>query len=392
MKKIVVRGPALTQSGYGVHCRQVAAWLLSKSSIDVKFQVLPWGDTPWILDKNVHGGLIDKITKNSVELLVPKEKQYDVSFQLQLPNEWDTSIAKFNVGMTACVETDICNPTWVDACNKMNLIIVPSKHAANCLKNSGQINVPIEIVPESFCDEILEEPSEQIENRLPNFSTNFNFLIFGQITGDNPFNDRKNIFFTIKWLCETFSDDKDVGIIIKTNIGRNTAIDRRRTTQLLNALIKECRKGDFPKIHLLHGEMSNTEIAALYRHKQIKALISLTRGEGYGLPILEAAASGLLVIATNWSGHTEFLNHGKYISLSYNLKQIHPSRVDNKIFVHNAKWAEVIEEDVKKKLTKFRNSSSVPRDWALELSSTIKQKYSLKSVFKLYDAVTKEII
>jgi len=392
MKRIIVRGPALTQSGYGVHCRQVAAWLLSKPNLDVKFQILPWGDTPWILDKNIQNGLIDKIAKNTVALSDSKDNPYDISFQLQLPNEWDPTIAKFNVGMTAGVETDVCNPEWIKHCNKMNLIIVPSKHAANCLKSNGKIDTPVVVVPESFCDEILEEIPVAVANNLPNFSTNFNFLLFGQITGDNPFNDRKNIFFTIKWLCETFKDDKDVGIVIKTNTGRNTPIDRRRTKQLLKSLAKECRKGDFPKIHLLHGEMSDIDVAALYKHKQIKALISLTRGEGYGLPILEAAASGLPVIATGWSGHMDFLNHGKYISIAYNLKQIHSSRVDNKIFVPYAKWAEVVEEDVKKKLLKFRNSHSTPKEWALELATIIKQKYSSEAVFKSYDEVMKEIL
>jgi glycosyltransferase involved in cell wall biosynthesis len=388
MKKVVVRGPVLTQSGYGVHCRQVASWITSKSDVDVKFQALPWGDTPWILNKNAHEGLIDKIVKNTVDISVPFDKKFDLSLQLQLPNEWDPSIAKYNVGLTAGVETDFCNPDWVKACNKMDMIIVPSKHAESSLRRSGDITTAIKIVPESFCNEILEDLSNEVD-KLPKFSTNFNFLIFGQITGDNPLNDRKNIFFTIKWLCESFKDDKDVGIVIKTNVGRNTQIDRRRTKQMMEALIKECRKGEFPRIHLLHGDIPDKQVAALYKHEQIKALVSLTRGEGYGLPILEAAASGLPVIVTGWSGHTDFLNHGKYINISYNLKPVHNSRIDNKIFMPGAKWAEAIEEDFKKKIIKFKNNHSMPKKWADDLSKIIKNEYSLNSVFSKYDEALK---
>ena len=391
MKRVILRGPALTQSGYGVHCRQVATWLLSKPELSVKFQVLPWGDTPWILHNNIGDGLISKITNNTVDIIVPPDQKYDVSFQLQLPNEWDTSLARINIGMTAVVETDICNPDWIIACNKMDLIIVPSKHAAGVLRQSGNITTPIIIVPESFCDEILDDQSQTL-NTMPTFSTNFNFLLFGQITGDNPLNDRKNIFFTIKWLFEAFKDDSDVGIVIKTNVGRNTHIDRHKTTDVMKLLVKECRKKDFPKIHLIHGEMSDAEVSTLYKHKQIKALVSLTRGEGYGLPILEAAASGLPVIATGWSGHTDFLNHGKYINVSYNLKEVHHSRIDDKIFMKGAKWAEVIEDDFKKKIIKFRNSHTTPKEWATELAGVIKEKYSAKEIFKLYDEVIKNII
>jgi glycosyltransferase involved in cell wall biosynthesis len=390
MKKVIVRGPALTQSGYGVHCRQIASWLLARKDVDVKFQALPWGDTPWILDKDSHSGLIDKIATNTVELSA--DKKYDVSFQLQLPNEWDSSIASYNVGVTAAVETDRCNPAWVTACNKMDLVIVPSNHAAEVLRNSGTLTTRLIVVPESFSDPIAEEPSEKILERMPRFSTGFNFLIFGQITGDNPLNDRKNIFFTIKWLCEAFKDDKDVGIVIKTNMGRNTHIDKKRTKQLLQALTKECRRGDFPKIHLIHGDMQDEDVAALYRHEQVKALVTLTRGEGYGLPILEAAASGLPVIATGWSGHTDFLESGKYISVSYNLREIHGSRVDDRIFVRGSKWAEVVEEDFKKKVVKFKNNTSIPQQWAKELSTSIKQKYSSEAIRKLYDDVCDEVL
>jgi glycosyltransferase involved in cell wall biosynthesis len=389
MKKVILRGPSLTQSGYGVHCRQIASWLLSKTDWDVKFQALPWGDTPWILNAAAQNGLIEKIMKNTVDVSGNKDK-YDMSFQLQLPNEWDHSLAKYNVGITAGVETDVCNPQWIEACNKMDMIIVPSNHTANCFKKTGDITKPLVVVPEAFCDEIGMQVEKSTIESLPEFSTNFNFLIFGQITGDNPLNDRKNIFYTIKWICEAFSEDPDVGIVVKTNIGRNTNIDKKRTKEMLRSVVKECRKGPFPKIHLLHGDISEKEIAALYKHTQVKALVTLTRGEGYGLPILEAAASGLPVIATGWSGHTDFLQQGKYINISYALKSIHSSRIDNKIFMQNSKWAEANEDDFKKKIIKFKNASTTPSEWASQMSNSIKESHSLRSIFRLYDNALKE--
>jgi hypothetical protein len=378
MKKVIFRGPALTQSGYGVHSRQVAKWLLSRNDIDVKFLLTPWGDTPWILDRNKDNGLISKIMERTVN----PDYRADVSIQLQLPNEWDPNLCKTNIGITAAVETDIANPSWVSNCNKMSCIVVPSKHSLQSLQNSAELQTPSYIIPESFPEEIL---TSKKEIDLSNIKTSFNFLLFGQMTGNNPYNDRKNLLFTIKWICETFSKDEDVGIVIKTNAGRNTKIDKNIVLRNLEALLKEVRKTQFPKFYLLHGDMNDEDVSALYKHPKIKALVSLTRGEGYGLPLLEAAASGLPVIATGWSGHMDFMNHTKFINVDYELKQIHQSRVDEKIFVKNAKWAEAVEKDFKKKILKFKSAPNAPKEWAEQGSKKIIELYSHSQISKIYD-------
>jgi len=385
MKTVLLRGPSLTQSGYGVHARQLAKWLLSRPDLDVKFGTLPWGDTPWLIDAELHGGLVGQIMQRSV----PFDTKADVTVQLQLPNEWDPTLAPINIGITAGVETDRCNPEWVAACNKMTAVVVPSQHTKACLTNSGTVTRPLYVIPEAYSTAISEPP---IDLAL-DFDTPFNFLVFGQLTGANAESDRKNIFYTIKWLCETFKDDAEVGIILKTNVGKNSLIDRGLTKNLLTGVINESRRGNkFPKAYLLHGDMTDGEVAALYKHPKVKALVTLTRGEGYGLPILEAAASGLPVIATGWSGHLDFMKHGKYVSIYYQLAEVHASRIDNKIFVKGARWANASEEDVKKRVLKFRQSPTIPKQWATELAPVLLEKYSLSAICKQYDAALKEYI
>lgn len=386
-KKVLLRGPVLTQSGYGVHARQVAQWLLGKEDVDLEIQALPWGDTPWIIQDKYDDGLIGRIMQRTVD---PSGRTYDVTFQLQLPNEWDPSLGRINVGITAGVETDRAHSDWAQACNKMSLVIVPSSHSEASLKAAGTVDTKIVVVPEAYSPAIDKNDKTQIDD--VSFSTSFNFLLFGQITGNNPENDRKNLFYCVKWLCEAFEDDPEVGVVVKTNTGRNTHIDRKLVTSTFENLLREVRKEKTPVLHLVHGDMSDAEVASLYRHPQIKALVAPTRGEGYGLPILEAAASGLPVIATGWSGHTDFLSCGKYVDLGYKLEPIHPSRVDNRIFVQGARWANVTENEFKKKVIKFRNASSTPKEWALDMRSKLIESHSISKICQKYSEVTMGIV
>tara|TARA_R110000744_G_scaffold20477_1_gene53775 strand:+ start:1382 stop:1834 length:453 start_codon:yes stop_codon:yes gene_type:complete len=149
VKTVLVRAPLLTTSGYGVHSRQLFRWLLNKDDIDLRTNIVPWGITSWIINPDYENGLIGEAMKRTS----PAQGRPDVTFQLQLPNEWDPNLGKYNVGVSAVVETDKCNPEWINCCNRMSAVVVPSEHTANVLRETGKINVPLYVIGESFTDD-----------------------------------------------------------------------------------------------------------------------------------------------------------------------------------------------------------------------------------------------
>ena len=204
--KVVVRAPSLTMSGYGVHSRQICDWALSREDFDVRFDLLNWGVNSWYIDEKYFDGLAGKIMQRSTADW-DKDAKPEISIQCQLPNEWDPQLAQVNIGVTAAVETDRCNPEWVSNCNQMHAVIVPSQHTADVLTNSGEIRTRIFVIPESFFNECLdEEHSEQsaIDSTLQKMETKFNFLMLGQITANSATMDRKNTFNSLKLFCEVF--------------------------------------------------------------------------------------------------------------------------------------------------------------------------------------------
>ena len=225
-KRVLLRAPLLTSSGYGVHSRQVFEFLYNRSDIELDVEVLNWGQTSWLVNPDLENGLVGKIMSCARGVKPP----YDYSFQVQLPDEWDTKLAKKNVGISAVVETDFCNPKWIEKCNDMDLVIVPSSFTKSVLERSGNVKKRVEVVPEWFNNEILineENDLKEFANKKFNFYTPFNLMMIGQITGQDPWSDRKNIFFGIKWFFETFADRPDVGLILKTNSGKSSLTKMR---------------------------------------------------------------------------------------------------------------------------------------------------------------------
>lgn len=402
MRKLFFRGPVLTCSGYGVHARQVLHNLIKLGQFEISVEPIIWGNTPFLNDDIELSSQIEEMSKRFEEEKQAGFKDYDVSVQVTIPNEFQ-KYAKFNVGVTAGIEVDRASPEWIIKCNEMDAVIVPSRHSAESICNVGyrssetsqelRFEKTMAVIPEGFDPSVFNTlPLEKEEFQ---FDTKFNFLFVGLGLDRPMFEDRKNISGLIKYFCEKFAGDRDVGLVLKVSIVGNSEMDRLETINRINEIKASTNCGQYPKIHLVHGRLSDASMAALYKCSSIKAMVSITHGEGYGLPLLEAAACGLPVIATNWSGHLDFLtieNKKKFIPIEFTAREIPNSMVWKGVMEQGSKWAEANGEDLKHKLKKFQLSSDVPRKWAQELAEHLSKNLSPEKIFQGYNDLFSKIV
>ena len=267
-----------------------------------------------------------------------------------------------------------------DLNKKFDYVLCDSRDALiYCYKNG--LNKNISVIPEHYNDN-LNKKTEKFDIE---FDKKFNFLILGQLTGDRPDNDRKNIENVISWYCETFKDEKNINLILKTNSGRCSLADRERTVNRVKNIVNKSRKGKYPSIEVLHGNLTSEEIAGLFKHNKVKCLLSATRGEGYGLPLVDAAASAIPIVVPAYSGHMEFLEETNICPVDYNLNAIPDSRVDGRIFIKGSKWAEVSEDDFKDKIKQVYENYNQYKKKAQRMQQKIRNNFSREAVFVKYD-------
>jgi len=87
----------------------------------------------------------------------------------------------------------------------------------------------------------------------------------------------------------------------------------------------------------------------LYNHSKVKAMVSTTKGEGFGRPLLEFSTTGKPIIASGWSGHLDFLNTGFTTLLKGHLENVHPSAANNWL-IAESKWFQVDPKGLKNSL------------------------------------------
>ena len=394
--KVLVEGPALTQSGYGEHTRLVLRSLKAREDVlDVYLNPLNWGMTGWLLGESKERDWLDSLMVKYSQIKEP-EQHFDIQIHVGIPSEFERK-ANYCVCVTAGVETTRVSPKWIENSYSIDRLIVPSEFSKWVFENTrypvkddqgnertAACGSPIQVVPYPV-NTLEKEDNFEIELEYDR-----NFLIVAQ------WSIRKNLENTIKWFIEEFKND-EIGLIIKTNTAKNSFIDRDYTKRRLKSLLSEKEfKNRKCKIYLLHGDLTKEELNSLYTHPKIDALISATHGEGFGLPMFEAAYNGLPVLAPGWSGHLDFLygevkdkksNKAKrkalFARVDYVLAPVQKDAVWKDIIQEESMWCYPNKVDFKRKLRQMYSNHRMYLSWASKLRSQILENYTEERILEL---------
>ena len=398
---LVFQAPIATRSGYGDHSRDILKSLFELDKYDVKIVPTRWGNTPQ--DQiNPQTEFGKRVLQNIVLSL---DKKPDVFIQVSVANEFK-KVGNYNIGITAGVETTIAPQEFIQASNQMDLIITPSEFTKETLsktsytkvdKNTNQevgkiqLDKPCEVLFEGVDISIFDGKSKI--SILDSVDTDFNFLYVGHWLQGEIGHDRKDVGMMIKTFCTVFKSlpkDKQPGLILKTSHAGFSVGEREDLATRILELTKEF--GDkCPSVHLVWGDLSESELNSLYNDDKVKAMLMFTKGEGYGRPLAEFATTGKPIVVSNWSGYKDFLPEENTVYLDGEIKEVHTS-AQNKFLLKEAKWFYVDYSKAAAKIYDVYNNYTTYLKKSEGLKTNIQNNFSLsKMSIKLGEILDKYV-
>lgn len=383
MKKVIITGPVLSRSGYGEMARFAIRSLL-REQVDLYVLSTSWGNTGNLFHNTEEKKQIDSLIAKTQRYFqeTNQKPNFDLSIQVTIPNEWK-KLALFNIGYTAGIETNAIAPAWLEPSMQMDKIIVISEHAKSSFINTvfgdNAGNTYKVTKPVLVCHFPVRDFSDV---ELPiDFKDDFNFLTICQ------WSPRKNLEQTIIGFIEEFKDDS-VGLILKINTANDSLIDKEMTEGRLKALLSR-----YPNrkcsVYLLHGHMTENEMQSLYKHPKVKALVSTTHGEGFGFPMFEAAYHQLPVVATDWSGHLDFLTmkdedgaeKKMFAKVDFELKPVAPEHCWQGVIEQGSNWAYPNTSNFKIKMREVYKDYGRFKSWAKKLNTWVRSEFTDEKMY-----------
>jgi hypothetical protein len=346
----VISCPINTYSGYGARSRDIVKAIIELDKYDVKILPQRWGSTPQgFIKDNPEWEFLTKHLLNSPQL----PTQPEIWMQITVPNEFQ-QVGKYNIGCTAGIETTIAPAEWIEGCSRMNLILGSSEHTIKVLKESKfekrdqKTNQPVghiewtgdsEVIFEGANTDVYKPVKSTFD--LSNIKEEFAYLFVGHWMQGQLGEDRKNVGLLIKAFYETFKNkSKKPALILKTSTVGSSYMDRNELIKRIKSIKDTVKSTNLPNVYLLHGEFTDIEMNEIYNHSKVKAMVNLTKGEGFGRPLLEFSLVNKPIITTNWSGHIDYLNPEFVTLLQGTMTKVHPTAANN-MLLSEAEWFNV---------------------------------------------------
>ena len=374
---ILVTAPVETRSGYGNHSRDICQALIEMDKYDVRIQSVRWGSTPpnaLEKDNPIHQEINKRILRQP-----SLEKQPDLHLHIVIPNEFQ-AIGKINIGMTAGIEHTIPPASWVEGCNRMDMVVFTSEFSRNGFasvtfdkldNNSKQVvgqlklEKPTEVLFEGADTNIYKEVNEispTLSGKFSKIEEDFCFLFVGHWLSGNLGEDRKDIGMLLKVFYTMFKNKKNQpALILKTSGAGFSIMDRNEMMKKIR-LVKDSMRGDkLPNVYLLHGDLTDEEMNQMYNHPKVKAHLTFTHGEGFGRPMLEATLSGKPMLAPISTGQADFLHKEYTVELPHEMTKVPASAFPKDYGNSEALWSTVnygmagkLMEDVYQNYDKYK--------------------------------------
>lgn len=397
---IVIQSPLATRSGYGDFARDICRHVIELyPHADIKLISLGWGQCPMdalSLTNPRDTELIRRIAPVPLQL----NRQPDVFMQISVPNEFQ-ALGKYNIGITAMIETTMISKPWMEGLNRMDVNVAISNHGKLVAESTtieeknqqGQIvnvlklNKPIEVLHNCVDLNIFRklQPSDvpqSVNDALGQIDEDFCFLFVGHWLRGNLGEDRKNVGLLVKTFLETFKDRNPKtrpALILKTSGAGFSLIDREEILTKI-AQIKATCTGVLPNIYVLHGDLTDIEMNGLYNHPKVKCHVSFTKGEGFGRPLLEATLSQKPIIASGWSGHLDFLDPENALLVGGELKSVDGSAVWDDVIIRESQWFNIDVQTAQRAMWSVWKNPSQYFDGAYRLAKNARLNFNYDTI------------
>lgn len=281
----------------------------------------------------------------------------DICIQHLSPDQFDRFIpsgltCEKKVGITVH-ETDGIPMSWVNACNKMDLIIVPCQDNKKAFVDSG-VATDIEVVPHTFDISKYDSPYPEFDLGEEVLRTTKFYSIFWN-------SYKKGLHTLLKAFYLAFQDQTSkVSLVLRIYtdpLHRNNSSDLKKAIREVRDLL---RLNDYPKIVLLCERLTDKEICSL--HKACDIFVTATRGEGWCIPCFDAMAFGNTPVAANWGGIREYLSTKTGFPVEYQMVPC-MGMANNSIYSTRNKWAEPLLSSMIKEMTAAYHMHAGDSDW-----------------------------